>query len=229
MRTDCDDIRDLTAEVALGIASGDDRARVLEHAAGCRACRDELRQLTTVTDELLVLAPELEPPPGFEQRVLRELAPAKKPKTLSARLPRLLKPALALAAGAAIASVVSVAAFHDDHQLASEYRQALAAADGSRFVAIPLRDGAGVKRGSVSLYKGAPSWIVITANGASGRSLSRAELVSRSGKRVALTDFALRGGVWGGPLPIGFDSIASVQVMSPDGHSQLVGFANRHW
>jgi hypothetical protein len=229
MRADCDDIRDLTAEVALGIASGDDRARVVDHVAGCRACREELRQLTAVTDELLVLAPEHEPPPGFEQRVLRELQPAKARKRLRVRIPRLARPVLAVAAGAAVASVIAVSAYHDDHKLASEYRQSLAAADGSRFVAIPLRDGAGVKRGSVSLYQGAPSWIVITANGRGAGSLSRAELVSRSGKRVTLNGFALKRGVWGGPLPMGFDSIASVQVLSPDGHSQLVAFANGHW
>jgi hypothetical protein len=228
MRADCDDIRDLTAEVALGIASGDDRARVLDHAASCRTCREELRQLTGVTDELLVLAPEQEPPPGFEQRVLRELTPAK-PKPRAGRIRLFLRPAIAVAAGAAIASVIAVSATHDDRQLASEYRQALAAADGSRFVAIPLRDGAGVKRGSVSLYKGAPSWIVIATAGHDASPIARAELVSRSGKRVPLTGFALRRGVWGGPLPMAFDSIASVQLLSPDGHSQLVAYANRHW
>jgi hypothetical protein len=228
MRADCDDIRDLTAEVALGIASGDDRARVLDHVADCRACRDELRQLTTVSDELLVVAPEHEPPPGFEQRVLRALTPPN-PKPRRMRIQRFLRPALAVAAGAAVASVIAVGATHNDRQLASEYRQALAAADGSRFVAIPLRDGAGVKRGSVSLYNGRPSWIVIAATGRDASSLPRAELVSRSGKRVPLTGFVLRRGVWGGPLPVGFDSIASVQLLGPDGHSQLVAFANRHW
>jgi hypothetical protein len=225
MRADCDDIRDLTAELALGIASGEDRARVLEHVAGCRACRDDLRQLTNIGDELLAFAPEADPPAGFEQRVLRALAPPK-PTRRRARMTRLLRPALAVAAGAAIASGVSLAVFHDDHKLAAEYRQALAAADGTRFVAIPLRDGAGVKRGSVSMYKGKPSWILITT---SGQTVTKAELVSRSGQHVALTGFHPRAGVWGGPLPLPFDQIASVQLLSSDGHSQLVAFANRHW
>jgi Putative zinc-finger len=225
MRADCDDIRDLTAELALGIASGEDRARVLEHVADCRACRDELRQLTNIGDELLAFAPEADPPAGFEQRVLRALAPPK-PTRRRARMTRLLRPAIAVAAGAAIASTVSLAVFHDDRQLASEYRQALAAADGTRFVAIPLRDGAGVKHGSVSMYKGKPSWIVITT---SGQIPAKAELVSRSGQRVALTGFHLRAGVWGGPLPVAFDRIASIQLLGADGHSQLVAFANRHW
>jgi Putative zinc-finger len=229
MRADCDDTRDLIPEVALGIAGGEDRARVLEHVAHCRSCRDELGRLAAVTDELLVFAPEAEPPPGFEQRVLKAIAPAQPNRPRRARLINLWRPAVALAVGAALASAILVSVFHDDHQLASQYREALAAADGTRFAAIPLRDGAGVKRGSVSLYKGNPSWIVITRSGRNPDSPVRAELVSRSGEHVPLSGFRLRGGVWGGPLPVAFDQIASVQLSSPDGHSQLAAYANRQW
>src|SRR4029453_12051539 len=71
----CRKIRELAAEVALGIADGEDRARVLKHAAECADCRRELERLSTVADELLVLAPEEEPPPGFELRVLDSILP----------------------------------------------------------------------------------------------------------------------------------------------------------
>jgi hypothetical protein len=70
---------------------------------------------------------------------------------------------------------------------------------------------------------------VVATAGHDASPIARPELVSRSGKRVPLTGFALRRGVWGGPLPMAFDSIASVQLLSPDGHSQLVSYANRHW
>jgi hypothetical protein len=227
MRAECDDIREITAELALGIASGEERARALAHAAHCRDCRRELEQLTKVVDDLLLLAPEEEPPVGFEGRVLAAMQPAK-PARKPFRL-RALRPIAALAAGAAIASGVLVMAYHSDHQLANEYRQALAAANGSRFVATPLRDAAGMKRGSVSLYKGSPSWVVVAVRPQQSTEPVRAELVTRSGQHLPLTGFALRSGVWGGPLPVPLETVASVQLLDGQGRSALVAYANRTW
>lgn len=228
MRADCEEIREITAELALGIAAGEDRARALEHVAHCRDCQRELAQLTHVVDDLLLVAPEADPPAGFEERVLRAIAPAKKPARKPFRI-RAWRPVAALAAGAAIASAVMVVAYHDDHKLANDYRQALAAADGSRFVAVPLRDAAGVKRGSLSLYKGKPSWLVLAVGSQPASKPSRAELVTRSGKHLPLAGFALRSGVWGGPLPVPLEQVASVQLQDSQGRSALVAFLNRHW
>lgn len=228
MRADCDEIREITAELALGIAGGEDRARALDHMAHCRECRRELEQLTHVVDELLVLAPEEDPPAGFEERVLHSIAPAKKQARKPFRI-RAWRPLVALAAGAAIAAAALVVAYHDDHKLASEYRQALAAADGSRFVAVPLRDAAGVKRGSVSLYDGKPSWLVLAIGTRQPGNIARAELVTRSGKRLPLAGFALRSGVWGGPLPVALEQVASVQLQDSHGRPALMAFVNRHW
>lgn len=71
--TDCQDIRGLTAKVALGVADGEDRARVLDHVVECPECRQELEDLTALADDLVVLAPEHEPPLGFELRTIRGL------------------------------------------------------------------------------------------------------------------------------------------------------------
>ena len=46
----CDEIRELAAELALGIADGEDRARVLEHLADCADCRREVEGLSAVAD-----------------------------------------------------------------------------------------------------------------------------------------------------------------------------------
>ena len=74
---DCHEIRGLTAEVALGVADGEDRARVLDHVVDCSECRQELEDLTALADDLVVLAPEHEPPLGFELRTVRGLQPKK--------------------------------------------------------------------------------------------------------------------------------------------------------
>src|ERR1044072_6357916 len=92
---DCAEVRELIPELAMGVASGDDRARALKHLAGCAACRRELEDVTATVDELLLLAPEHEPPLGFDARVLSAMRPA-----AARRRPRIL---LAVAAAAAVA------------------------------------------------------------------------------------------------------------------------------
>src|ERR687897_3940115 len=76
----CEAIREQLAELALGIASGDQRARVLEPIAGCPRCRRLLGEFALVSDELLQLAPEHEPPPGFEVRVIERLGRPPRPR-----------------------------------------------------------------------------------------------------------------------------------------------------
>src|SRR5437867_5785616 len=151
----CQEIRELTSELALGIADGEDRARVLEHVQDCPECREELEQFTILADELLVLAPEREPPAGFELRTLRALQPSQ-PKQ------RWRRPALVLVA-AALASLVTAAGVlygvRDDRRLASEYRATLAQAHGSSFKAVALQDDTGSNAGNLFVYRGSPSWI----------------------------------------------------------------------
>jgi hypothetical protein len=226
MSTDCDETREVTTELALGIATGEERARALDHVAGCPACRRELERLAAIADEMLVLAPESEPPPGFEARVLRAMTAP--PRTRRWLPRRLAFPAVGLA-GAALASVVLLLSFNSDRQLASEYRQALSAAHGSAFAAFPLRDTARAAHGAVSLYKGSPSWLVVTVDGVQRGHVARAEVVSRSGRRVPLRAFRLTAGVWGGGLPIPFDQVASVQLLGEQGSSVLAAYTAGHW
>ena len=67
---DCDRCRELIPEVALGVAVGEERAAVLDHAVGCAGCRRELAEISALADELLSLAPAVEPSTGFEVRAL---------------------------------------------------------------------------------------------------------------------------------------------------------------
>jgi hypothetical protein len=71
----CDETCDLLPELALGIADGADRARILARVAECADCRRELERQAATADSLLLLAPEHEPPAGFELAVLREIEP----------------------------------------------------------------------------------------------------------------------------------------------------------
>lgn len=71
----CDEVKDLGAEFALGLLDGADRAAVVAHLEGCRACRSRVALLAEAGEQMLLVAPSVEPPPGFEQRVLDRLGP----------------------------------------------------------------------------------------------------------------------------------------------------------
>jgi hypothetical protein len=81
----------LIPELAIGVAAGDERARLLGHLARCVPCRGVLESASAAADALLLVAPEREPPPGFETRVLAGLAGAtpREARRLSALPPTL--------------------------------------------------------------------------------------------------------------------------------------------
>ena len=70
---DCARLRELAPELALGVLSGEERAEVREHLAGCPDCREYVLELTAVGDGLLALVPGAEPPVGFEDRLLSRM------------------------------------------------------------------------------------------------------------------------------------------------------------
>ncbi|HEY6594530.1 MAG TPA: zf-HC2 domain-containing protein [Asanoa sp.] len=166
----CAEIRPLLAELALGAASGHDRARLLGHVATCAACSLELERVATVADGLLLLAPLAEPPAGFEAAVLaRMAAPAQGAGGDRKRPDRRRRRSLAVAAGvvaAALAGGVSGAAVTYDQGtgervLAEQYRRVLATADGHYLRALRLATDSGAAAGTVFLYEGHPSWLLV--------------------------------------------------------------------
>jgi hypothetical protein len=70
----CDELRAMAAEVALGILSGAERADALAHMEHCVSCRVLVEGLAQTGDSLLLLAPQAEPPMGFESRVAARVA-----------------------------------------------------------------------------------------------------------------------------------------------------------
>ncbi|HEX3787493.1 MAG TPA: zf-HC2 domain-containing protein [Pseudonocardiaceae bacterium] len=69
----CAALHDMAAELALGMLSGHERAEALAHLATCPDCRERVRELAAVGDGLLGLVPGVEPPVGFEDRVMDRL------------------------------------------------------------------------------------------------------------------------------------------------------------
>ena len=221
---DCHEIRGLTAEVALGVADGEDRARVLDHVVDCSECRQELEDLTALADDLVVLAPEHEPPLGFELRTVRGLQP-KRRRRRRWHIPAVAFAAAALAATTATASVLFLV--RDDRRLAGEYRATLSEANGTAFRAVPLRNTAGGKAGTAFVYEGAPSWMLVTVDSSSPA--SQAELVTRDGRTVSLPAFTLSSRSWGGVLPLDARQVAAIHLLDATGRSVLVAYLPDSW
>jgi hypothetical protein len=99
----CAEVRELAPELALGILSGAERAEVVLHVNGCARCQAYVAELTEVADVIPQLAPEAEPPPGFEARVLHRLGERER-RTRR----RWIAAAAAVAAAAIIVSVTVV-------------------------------------------------------------------------------------------------------------------------
>lgn len=219
----CDEARESLSELALGIADGEERARVLAHVEDCADCRRELERQSVLADELLVLAPEEEPPPGFEVDVLRSIQPPAPRRSIL----RPLAAVGAVAAAVAIAVGAMLIGTRDDRRLADQYRAALEEANGRYFSAAQLTDAAGRRGGVLFTYRGTPSWILVTVSPGFGASVDRAELVDRGGRRIPLASFRLVDGAWGGTIPVDLQDVAAVHLVGKNGRSALVAELQR--
>jgi hypothetical protein len=191
--TEHDRVQEAAAELALGLLSGPERADALVHMESCAACRTTVEELSDVADAMLLLAPEAEPPVGFETGVLARLDGRE-----TRRPPR----RRALGVAAAIAFVLGavggalVARDRAGNRLDHEYVAALEELDGRALAAARLRDGAGRQVGQLFLYEGKTSWLFVTVD--DGRARADAELAVElrfeDGRRVLVPGLRLTSG-----------------------------------
>jgi hypothetical protein len=216
MSDHCAAVRHALPELALGIADGEERASALDHLEGCADCRRELAELSTVADDLLALAPEREPPAGFEARVLERLetrrAPARRPRRWLGLPLRRLGFAGAALAGAAAVAIALVLAYGPDRQLAAQYRAALQGAHGQYFQSARLRAPDGTQAGTVFAYQGSPSWLFYVLDARHSAGLFREQLITRSRRTVTLPPFRFVSGSWGITLPVPVRDVALVRL-----------------
>jgi hypothetical protein len=202
----------LLPELALGIASGEDRAAALEHLGMCADCRKVLAELSATADDLLELAPEVEPPAGFETRVLERIGARKRPTT-TRRRPRLVGVVAAAASAAAVTAIALILAYSGDHRLASQYRAALQNADGRYFASAHLRTATGHDAGVVFSYQGAPSWLLYVVRGPYRSGTYTEQIRTRSGDTISLEPFKFSTTSWAVTTPVPVRNIAAVKLV----------------
>lgn len=192
--TACADVRALCPEAALGLLSGTERAVVLDHVDQCESCRELMHELSSVSDELALLAPNAEPPAGFEQRVLGRLG---------ATRPRRRWP---IALGAVAAAVMAVVAFAlwraDDGSSPSVHQVAMHTASG-RVV------------GDAYIHGGDPTWVFVAVPGWQDGSSTEYRL------RVTFADGAATevagSGSWATTLPVDAARVTELSLVDGDG------------
>ncbi|MBK5287339.1 MAG: hypothetical protein JJE46_02615, partial [Acidimicrobiia bacterium] len=132
------------ADLALGELTGRARSDALAHVAGCRTCREQVHQLIETTDQILLAAPQAEPPAGFESAVLDRLTERAVP-----RRPRWWR---AMAVAAAVALVVTAGAIgvRLTRDSPTEFTEAAMITPSGRDVGRAWR------------YDAEPSWVLIS-------------------------------------------------------------------
>jgi Putative zinc-finger len=220
----CEQIRPLAAELALGVVNGEERARALEHLAGCPRCRQEVDRLASVADGLLLLAPNREVPIGFESRALERIRP-ERPRRWRQRA---LVPALAAATALLIGVAGALFVVDDDLELASRYRETLAVANGEYLSAEPLEAPGGVRAGTVFGYQGEPSWLFLTVEPPYRDAVGTAEVMTEDGARIPLPAFRLddAAGSWGQAVPVDIWKMQTLRLRLAGGEALVARFGD---
>lgn len=216
-RYSCEQVREIAAEVALGIAPAKERARALEHLVSCSECRAHVQELSSVADEILLLAPESEPPVGFESRVIDsfETKVAKRSAT------RILLAAAALIVVAAVAAGGTYLAGGHSRALASRWASVLGGDNDPSFAASPLTNPSSrFRAGHAFLLRGSPSWVYVEVEAPSSFSGTYGvQLVTSAGKVMPVGSVTYKEGrgSWGRAIDQGGSTITGLQCTDENG------------
>ncbi len=206
----CEQCRDLTAEFALGVLDGRERANVLAHVDSCVGCRHDLAAMGDVADRLVELAPSAEPPAGFETEVLRRLTP-RRPAAGS----RLTVARLSIAAAAAVA--VGIGGWAVGNGTTSQPSAAAVRVGGHIEATSFIVHGR--PAGQVIAYGGPHPWVAMAVDSSLGNRTIRCDVVQRGGRVLPVGTFTLADGYgyWSAPTGVSPSSIAGVRLVDSTG------------
>lgn len=209
-----DHVHDVVAELALGIASEEDRARALAHMRTCLECRREYDEFNRVADALLLAGPEEAPPDEFERKVVERLrgATARPP-----RWRRVVALVTAAVVGGTAALVGGYVAMREDLRLLRLYKQTLEVSDGKGLGAFPLMEVGARRAGTAFAYEGSTPWVFVVITDAGRSGTFEVELQSRRGHKLPLGQMELSGGrgTFGAASPISLFQMAGIRLLDP--------------
>jgi hypothetical protein len=236
----CDEFADVAAELALGVLTGRERAAALAHLDRCDTCRENVRQLTMTSEELLGLLPASEPPPGFETRVMERLGlvtPSPAPvgqisqagrarhfgwkliSSLTGKLSNLsskgrVSPTRRMLAAAAVALAVIVSGLSG-----WGLRGATPSPSPSPLSSAALLSASHQTVGTIYFYDGSSRWLYMSVNMDSENGTVICQVEGPDGHVTTLGSFRLAGGqgYWGSPDPANNGRLTGARLISTDG------------
>jgi hypothetical protein len=217
----CDEVRELAPELALGIAAGEQRARALVHMATCTACRTMVEDMSRAADSMLLLAPEKEPPVGFEAHAARRVR-GMRPRH---RLRLAVGFASVVLVSVGITAAVMEAATARDRDLAERYLALVEGRSGGELVAAHLFTADGGPAGQAFAYQGKTSWVFLVVNAKAGSGVHDVVLLSQgqpTGTRVGQMRVVDGRGSWGSTTGLNLRGI-KIQLLSGDGRPTFEG------
>jgi hypothetical protein len=204
-RSDCAQLADDLAALAVGALSGRERMAVLAHVENCPSCAVELESLAAGGDALLALYPEIEPDDGFTERVTARLGVDEKPV-------RHRRPSRVLMAAAAAVVVLA---------LAGASIAVLSGGNGGNAgsgATATLQSPSGPK-GKVVLTSGHGDWMVMSLDDAVGAGVVSCRVTYSDGTTRTVGHFAVHAGYgnWSVRLPVPPSEVEAVSVVNQHG------------
>jgi hypothetical protein len=231
----CREFSDVAAELALGVLTGRERAQALAHLDHCASCREEVRQLTATGEGLLGLLPSVEPPAGFEARVMDRLglaAPAPSPASKASWTSRMSllgrKPARGAGTGRArpagrtrrVLALAAVALAVVAAGLGGwGLRPGTSAPAGTPLSSATLLSASHQAAGKIFLYQGSSRWLYMSVDMPAGNGTVICEVESRDGHITTVGSFRLTDGrgYWGNPVPPTHGPLTGARLVGPGG------------
>lgn len=213
----CDEVREVSPELALGIADAEMRAGALAHLGRCPGCRRELRRLGDVVEALVGLAPLAEPPAGFESLVLAAVAP--KAGAEPVRHPRLRRHQVLQAAAAAGIAIAAGAggwlAAGTNHP-----SRPLSGSPGAGAVLAADLVAGKITVGQVVVSAGPSPWMSVALRTSLGADVVSCWIRESTGRVVDIGTFRIPGGYgyWAAPIPHLSTGVGTLELVGPAGH-----------
>lgn len=161
----CAQVREFAPELALGVLGGPDRAEVLLHIDRCPACRAHVNELSETADALALLAPEAEPPAGFEKRLLHAMGVERHRGWRAVMFSRWAAAAAVaglLVAGSIVGALAGLGIIgRHKSRISTEYVRALESLGGTSLKAAPMVDGTGKRTGEAFALQGKRPWVLV--------------------------------------------------------------------
>jgi hypothetical protein len=204
----CAALSDDLIEFALGTLSGRQRSLVLDHLETCAHCDAELESLAGIADTMLWLAPEAEPPLGFETRLIERYRESDS-RRLSARR---RVGVFAMAAVLVAVLGIGVDAIVTDHA-GTNPPSATSRPLSGRLIS----DGDVV--GHVSISSGRPSWMIMDVDAGKLSGLVWCEVTFANGHVESVGKFTLANGYgsWTAAIKDSGSRIRSARLVNAHG------------